>query len=107
MYKKQFAHFQKIQIDGKDIEEANYDIEEGSAIVTLKVSYLETLSEGDHTIAVISDTGTATAEFMIKAADTQPPQTGDSSDILLWGALLLASGGVLCTMAIRKKKQLN
>ncbi len=39
-----------------------------AAIVTLKTSYLETLSAGKHTLGIVSDTGTAVTEFTIKAA---------------------------------------
>ena len=47
---------------------ANYTVKEGSTIVTLKAEYLETLSVGKHTLAIVSDTGTAAAEFTIQTA---------------------------------------
>ena len=88
-----FADFQKVQVDGKDLDASNYTVKEGSTIVTLKAEYLETLSVGKHTLAIVSDTGTATTEFTIKAAavtdDTQSPQTGDDSNVMLWIALML------------------
>lgn len=63
-----YKHFRKVQVDGKDLDAANYSVKEGSTIVTLKAEYLETLSVGKHTLAVVSDTGTAVAEFTIQAA---------------------------------------
>ena len=63
-----YKHFQKVQVDGKDLDAANYTVKEGSTIVTLKAEYLETLSVGKHTLAIVSDTGTAAAEFTIQAA---------------------------------------
>lgn len=102
-----FAHFLKVQVDGKDLDASNYTVKEGSTIVTLKAEYLETLSVGKHTLAIVSDTGTATTEFTIKAAvtdDTQSPQTGDNSNMMLWIALLLVSGGALSVVTYRKKK---
>jgi LPXTG-motif cell wall-anchored protein len=102
-----FAHFLKVQVDGKDLDASNYTVKEGSTIVTLKAEYLETLSVGKHTLAIVSDTGTATTEFTIKAAvtdDTQSPQTGDSSNMMLWIALLFVSGGALSVVTYRKKK---
>ena len=90
-----FAHFLKVQVDGKDLDVSNYTVKEGSTIVTLKAEYLETLSVGKHTLAIVSETGTATTEFTVKAAavtdDTQSPQTGDDSNIALWIAVLLAA----------------
>ena len=103
-----FAHFLKVQVDGKDLDASNYTVKEGSTIVTLKAEYLETLSVGKHTLAIVSDTGTATTEFTIKAAvtdDTQSPQTGDSSNMMLWIALLFVSGGALGTGLWKRKKE--
>ena len=81
----------------------------GSTIVTLKTSYLETLSVGKHTLAIVSETGTATTEFTIKAAavtdDTQSPQTGDDSNIALWIAVLLAAGTALTGTAVYSRKR--
>ena len=105
-----FAHFQKVQVDGKDLDASNYTVKEGSTIVTLKTSYLETLSVGKHTLSIVSDTGTATTEFTIKAAavtdDTQSPQTGDNSNMVLWIALLFVSGGVLSMMFVINKRKI-
>ena len=91
-----FADFQKVQVDGKDLDASNYTVKEGSTIVTLKAEYLETLSVGKHTLAIVSDTGTATTEFTIKAASaddntTVVPPTGDNSNVDLWIALMLVS----------------
>jgi hypothetical protein len=95
-----FAHFLKVQVDGKDLDDADYTLKEGSTIVTLKAEYLETLTVGKHTLAIVSETGTATTEFTVKAAaseDTQPPQTGDNSNMMLWIALLFVSGSCMAT----------
>ena len=105
-----FADFQKVQVDGKDLDASNYTVKEGSTIVTLKAEYLETLSVGKHTLAIVSDTGTATTEFTIKAAavtdDTQSPQTGDDSNVMLWIALMLiAVCGLTGAMVYGQKKK--
>ena len=107
-----FADFLKVQVDGKDLDTSSYTVKEGSTIVNLKASYLETLSVGKHTLAVVSETGTASTEFTIKAAaavndDTESPQTGDNSNLMLWIALLFVSGGVLSVVTYKKKKQTN
>ena len=100
----------------------------------LKAPYLETLSVGKHTLAIVSETGTAATEFTVKAAasdDIQPPQTGnnqtgdshnsgtstgdtvsprtgDSSNVVLWVSLLFASGaGLLGATVYRRKKKYN
>ena len=105
-----FAHYLKVQVDSKDLDASNYTVKEGSTIVTLKASYLETLSVGKHTLAIVSETGTATTEFTIKAAavvndDTESPQTGDSSNMMMWVALLTASGAALLVLGVYTKKR--
>lgn len=104
-----YKYFQKVQVDGKDLDVSNYTVKEGSTIVTLKAEYLETLSVGKHTLAIVSETGTATTEFTVKAAavtdDTQSPQTGDDSNIALWVAVLLAAGTALTGTAVYSRKR--
>ena len=104
-----YKYFQKVQVDGKDLDASNYTVKEGSTIVNLKTEYLETLSVGKHTLAIVSETGTATTEFTVKAAavtdDTQSPQTGDDSNIALWIAVLLAAGTALTGTAVYSRKR--
>lgn len=106
-----FDTFLEVQVDGKNIDAVNYEVREGSTIVTLKTSYLETLSVGKHTLGIVSDTGTAVTEFTIKAAsavqgDKQSPQTGDSGNTALWIFLMLAAGASAAGTVVynRKKK---
>lgn len=75
-----FVDFLKVQVDGKDLDASNYTVEEGSTIVTLKPSYLETLSAGKHTLAIVSDTGTAETEFTVVAAEKQPADDESAND---------------------------
>lgn len=101
-----FTDFQKLQVDGKDLDPANYTVKEGSTIVTLKAEYLETLSVGKHTLAVVSETGTATTEFTIKAAADSSSQTGDDFNIALYaGFAILAAAGAVGTGIYRRREQ--
>lgn len=75
-----FADFLKVQIDGKDVDSSNYTVKAGSTIVTLKPSYLETLSAGKHTLAIVSDTGTAETEFTVVAAEKQVVDDESAND---------------------------
>lgn len=103
-----FDDFIKVQVDGKDLDASNYTTKEGSTIVTLKASYLETLSVGKHTLAIVSDTGTAETEFTILAAsdsDESLVQTGDNNMSLV--ALLSIIGvmsAVIGVVALRKSR---
>ena len=75
-----FADFLKVQVDGKDLDASSYAVKEGSTVVTLKPSYLEALSVGKHTLAIVSDTGTAETEFTVVAAEKQPADDESAND---------------------------
>ena len=126
-----FADFLRVELDGTTLDERNYTKKEGSTIITLNRDFVATLSVGEHTLAIVSQHGTATAKFTVKAkpAETAPPQptvtpqptaqptqtaqpvspilrTGDTANPTLWFALLIVSGGAAIgiTVASRKKK---
>lgn len=118
--------FIKVQIDGKDLDPQYYDVREGSTIVTLKDSYLKTLPVGEHTIDIVSVTGTASTIFKVEASANLPdgqkpdggstdnknsdggskktPKTGDNSQMTLWMALMCVSGLALAKAAASKRK---
>ena len=124
-----FADFVRVELDGTALEEKNYTKREGSTIITLNRDFVAALSVGEHTLAIVSQHGTATAKFTVKAKPTEtatpqptvPPQptaqptptvqpvsprTGDTANPALWFALLIVSGGAAIgiTVASRKKK---
>lgn len=126
-----FSDFLRAQLDGKTLDEKYYTVKEGSTVVTLKADYVATLSVGEHTIGIVSESGTATTTFTVKAKsadnnekpvnnneepvnnsenkqgnNTKPPKTGDNSPTTLWIALFFVSGGLLTvTGALGKKKK--
>ena len=106
-----FSDFIRVELDGKTLDEKNYTVKEGSTVVTLKADYVATLSVGEHTIGIVSESGTATTTFTVNAKavvdnDTNSPQTGDSSHMALWIALLFVSGaGVIGITVYGKKKR--
>ena len=105
-----FCDFLRAQLDGKTLDEKNYTVKEGSTVVTLKADYVATLSAGEHTIGIVSESGTATTTFTVNAKavadnDTKSPKTGDNSHILLWIALLFVSGGLLTVTGVYGKRK--
>ena len=58
--------FQKVIIDGAVIDENNYIKSEGSTIITLKANYLNTLSNGEHEISIVSNDGIAKTSFAVQ-----------------------------------------
>ncbi len=60
------SEFQRVECDGNVItKDKDYTLKEGSTIVTLTPSYIVSLSEGNHSISIVSQNGTATAEFTV------------------------------------------
>lgn len=69
-------YFQKVLVDDKEVAAENYELNEGSTIVTLKASFLKTLGVGEHKLSVVSTTGAAETTFTVtEAAKPAPSQT--------------------------------
>ena len=124
-----FADFLRVELDGTTLDEKNYTKKEGSTIITLNRDFVATLSVGEHTLSIVSKSGTATAKFTIKAkpaetttpqptvtpqptAQPQPtvqpvspiPSTGDTANPALWFALLIVSGSALAAIFVLRRK---
>ncbi len=68
--------FKRVLVDDTELASSSYELSGGSTIVTLKASYLSTLATGTHTLAIESETGTASTTFTI--AEKQPETGGGS-----------------------------
>ena len=124
-----FADFLRVELDGTTLDEKNYTKKEGSTIITLNRDFVATLSVGEHTLAIVSQSGTATAKFTVKAKPTetatpqptvtpqptaqpqptvQPvsplPRTGDTANPALWFVLLIVSGSALAAIFVLRRK---
>ena len=60
-----FSKFVNVKVDGTIIDPANYEVTEGSTIITLKPEFLKTLSEGSHTFEIAWTDGTARTSFTV------------------------------------------
>lgn len=54
-------------MDGEPLDQSNYTVKEGSTIVTLQASYLNTLELGKHTVYLLWTDGSASTTFTIRA----------------------------------------
>lgn len=133
-YNKFVANGRKVKVDGVFLTyEKDFTAKAGSTIVTLTPGYLRTLSAGQHTVTVVFADGECSTKFEVKAVGTGTntgtntsaasptetyyvanqastaanPHTGDSSNVLLWVALLCISGAAVAgkTVYSRKRKQ--
>lgn len=105
-----FADFTRVELDGKTLDEKNYSKEEGSIIVTLNAEVVSTLSVGEHTIGIVSESGTATAKFTVKAngGSAESPKTGDNNNIVAWSLVaVLSLAGLSATVVASKKKRVR
>ena len=126
-----FSKFTGVKVDGTPVDAKNYTAVSGSTIVTLKPEYLQTLSEGSHTLTFIYVDGECSTKFAVKAAakqaDVTPPETavktpdqskpvdqttlkspktGDAASPVVWMIVLLATGvmaGVLVCLSRRNE----
>ena len=103
-----FAKFAGVRVDGNWIPSAHYEAKSGSTIVTLKPSYLASLSEGEHTVDImwIDDSASTTFTGAANTAADQSeldsvPKTGEGvmgwmPEVLLFVAAgLVTFGGIL------------
>lgn len=99
-----YGKFTHIEIDGKTVSADNYTAKAGSTIITLKASYLNTLSLGKHTIQVFYiDGATNLATFRINSTGSNP-STGDNSHMMLFGGMMFGSVMLMAVMLILSKK---
>ncbi|MBQ6735190.1 MAG: putative Ig domain-containing protein [Lachnospiraceae bacterium] len=116
---KTFSLFRGVEIDGATLDQAHYTATAGSVHLSLSAVYLETLSEGTHTIRILFTDGHAEGRFLVQAAPAPaavaapanmtrvtPPQTSDANVPVIFGfgsLLLLALAG-LCAVVWRGKR---
>lgn len=130
-----FSKFTGVKVDGNLIDQSNYTAKEGSTIITLKASYLNTLSAGTHTVEILWTDGSASTTFTIKAntsdnsnnnqnddnnsdsSDDKPssgtdkkddvPKTGDNTPIVWLFILSILSGTGLIITVKKRRANLN
>ena len=90
------SDFIGVKVDQKELDPSMYEVRSGSTIITLKSSYLESLSSGKHEIRMEFKSGTIQTYFTIKkGSDSQTPETGQQTNLYMWIGLLAASALVL------------
>ena len=60
-----YNKFNSVKVDNNVVDPSNYIVSDGSTVVTLKSSYIATLSNGTHTLEVVSNDGSASCEFTV------------------------------------------
>lgn len=75
----EISKFTGVKVDGTLIGADKYTAITGSTLVTLKKDYLETLSDGKHTLTVVYKDGECTTEFEVKNKVVEKPGTEEDT----------------------------
>ncbi len=106
-------NFRRLKIDGKTVDKANYEVTEGSTIITLDPEYMDTLKAGKHTLKAIFKDGSAEVKFTVLEgakveasapaadADKLNPSTGAAEFVGAAAALAVVS--IAGAVALSKK----
>lgn len=125
--------FNGLYIDGSLVDRSNYEVKKGSTEIYLQPSYLETLTTGRHTFELRYSNGKkASGEFTITEAEkpaeekkdnktavpsehsndnktvtTSSPKTGDNTNSVAWGLIMIAA--IICAAVVSaiKKRRMN
>ena len=113
-----FADFIRVEVDGKElVKDKDYTLKEGSIIASLTSEFAATLTAGEHTLGIVSVSGTAKTTFTV-TADKLPttvsdasddknseksPQTGENNNVILWSVVVYLVA--ICTIGLKLNKK--
>jgi uncharacterized repeat protein (TIGR02543 family)/LPXTG-motif cell wall-anchored protein len=80
------AYFTEFRFDGKALDSSEYKVTSGSTIIDVSAAAMQKLSIGKHSVEVVYQDGSASAEFTVTK---KTPKTGDTADLALWGGMVL------------------
>ena len=103
----------KVQVDGKDLKNSDFESKSGSTIVTLKDSFLKTLSAGTHTLKMIYIDNEIETTFTIEKIeksssqtlsnnDKENPSTGDDINIYISILVLSLLGSIMSIIYLKQ-----
>ena len=107
-----YSRFESFTVDGNAVSDKYFEKVPGSLILTVKSEFLDTLSEGSHSIKVLFNDGEAEVAINILKAPVSAggtsgagsiPKTGESGSSLIWIVLLLAGATGLLIAVLTSK----
>ena len=98
-----FELFQGLKVDGKHVDEADYEAKAGSTVITLKAAFLEKLAEGDHTLTADYKNGSSPeTTFTVNAP--LPPTGVEGANVLIYVVSgIVALAAAVLVIVLRKK----
>lgn len=102
-----------VVVDGKTLtKDTDYTVSTNSSntVITFKNEFLKTLSEGTHSVVYYYNTaGSISTNLTVSATgsttSTQAAQTGDSSNMVLWVAIIVVALAAIVAVAVVLFKQ--
>lgn len=103
---------QSVWVGGRQLTDVDYGdywtLSSSRKTVTLTAKFLNNRTAGEtYTIGVVTDNGdkpSCTFKILTTAQASASPQTGDESNLALWAAVLILSGGAAVAVLPRLKK---
>jgi hypothetical protein len=104
-----FENFEYVAVDGTKLtRDVEYTVSKGSTIITLKDSYLKTLSAGDHVILINFSDGSTIVNLTVNAPANAAnvPATGEGQTTMMLGTVLVISAlGIVVFVSAKKRKE--
>ena len=106
---------QSVWVGGRQLTDVDYGdywtLSSSRKTVTLTAKFLNNRTAGEtYTIGVVTDNGdkpSCTFQILTTAQASASPKTGDESNLALWAAVLILSGGAAVAVLPRLKKHEN
>jgi hypothetical protein len=97
-----FDSFRKLLVDGEELGDENFTAKAGSVVVTLNADYLETLTEGGHTVRAEFTDGSA--ETVLTVRKEEVPATGVGDHMAAYACIVILSMVSLAAAVSRRKR---
>ena len=95
--------FKELKVDNNVVDPKNYELSEGSTIVSLKPSYLDSLNNGVHKLTFVYEDGEVDTTFSLNSTKVKNPLTVDN--IILVFILIFISSIII--VSIKNKRKLR
>ena len=105
--------FQELDVDEQTLSSSDYDVAEGSTIVSIHPEFLSTLEDGDHTVSFVYSHGSVSTQLSVIGKDAKALDATDDSlfkktniliGILFAVTLLLIIGIIILAVKLRRAR---
>ena len=90
-----FADFIGVEIDGKAVDASAYTVKGDNIEIELTAEFINTLSVGEHSIAIASESGKAAAAFTVTDSSVKKPDGTNDTAMSVWMLILTVSGAAV------------